>query len=80
MLRQNAPEDNWVREKKMEQSMSEQSRAVMLPVISQKEFCEHIEDEDFPIRYGNPVLIDTDSGHSLVCMTAELYERLMGEI
>ena len=42
---------------------------MMLPMISEKEFCEHIEDDDFPIRYGNPVCIHTNDGHLLVCMT-----------
>ena len=33
---------------------------MMLPMISEKEFCEHIEEDDFPIRYGNPVCIHTN--------------------
>ena len=45
---------------------------MMLPMISEKEFCEHIEDDDFPIRYGNPVCIHTNDGHLLVCMTYKL--------
>ena len=63
---------------------------MMLPMISEKEFCEHIEDDDFPIRYGNPVCIHTNDGQLLVCMvcihtndgqllvcmTYKLYERL----
>ena len=52
-------------------------KAMMLPIISEQEFCEHIEDEDFPIRYGNPVCIHTNDGQLLVCMTYELYERLL---
>ena len=51
-------------------------KAMMLPMISEKEFCEHIEDDDFPIRYGNPVCIHTNDGQLLVCMTYKLYERL----
>ena len=50
---------------------------MMLPMISEKEFCEHIEDDDFPIRYGNPVCIHTNDGQLLVCMTYKLYERLL---
>ena len=50
---------------------------MMLPMITEKEFCEHIEDDDFPIRCGNPVIIHTDDGRLLVCMTYKLYERLL---
>ena len=38
---------------------------------------EHIEEDDFPIRYGNPVCIHTNDGQLLVCMTYKLYERLL---
>ena len=48
-----------------------------LPMISEKEFCEHIEDDDFPIRYGNPVCILTEDHREYVCMTMELYNRIM---
>ena len=54
--------------------------SVMLPAVTEKEFCEHIEEDDFPIRYGNPVRIHTEDGRDLVCMTYELYERLTGDI
>ena len=47
-----------------------------LPVISAEEFAKHIEEEDFPVRYGNPVRIHTEDGHDLVCLTIELYERM----
>ena len=53
-----------------------EGKAMMLPMISEKEFCEHIEEDDFPIRYGNPVCIHTNDGQLLVCMTYKLYERL----
>ena len=52
-------------------------KAMMLPMISEKEFSEHIEDDDFPIRYGNPVCIHTNDRQLLVCMTYKLYERLL---
>ena len=54
--------------------------SAMLPSVTEKEFCEHIEEDDFPIRYGNPVRIHTEDGRDLVCMTYELYERLTGDI
>ncbi len=50
---------------------------MMLPMITEKEFCEHIEDDDFPIRYGNPICIWTEDNRKYVCMTIELYNRLM---
>ena len=50
---------------------------MMMPIITEKEFCEHIEDDDFPILYGNPVFIYTNDGRLLVCMTFKLYERLL---
>ena len=36
-------------------------KAMMLPMISEKEFCEHIEDDDFPIRYGHPAVVSAYS-------------------
>ena len=47
--------------------------------ITQTEFCEHIDDDDFFKVYGNPVVIETDEGKDLICMTVEYYERKFGE-
>ena len=55
-------------------------QSFMLPSVTEKEFCEHIEENDFPIRYGNPVRIHMEDGHDIVGMTIELYERLTGDI
>lgn len=33
-----------------------------LPNMTQKEFVEHIEDNDFFRKYGNPVIIRAESG------------------
>ena len=52
-------------------------KAMLLPMISETEFCEHIEDDDFSIRYGNLVCIHTNDGQLFVCMTYKLYERLL---
>ena len=49
-----------------------------LPAISAEEFAEHIEEESFPVQYGNPVCIYTDDGHEYICLTIELYERMFG--
>lgn len=43
-------------------------------MISQKEFCDHIEDDDFFLKFGNPVAIKTDDGIILMCMAIEYYE------
>ena len=48
-----------------------------LPVISQQEFCDHIEDEDFFLTYGNPVIIKAESGTKLLAIAFPLYERYM---
>lgn len=48
-------------------------------MISQKEFCDHIEDDDFLRRYGNPVAIQSEDGSILICMATEYYERLTGQ-
>lgn len=47
--------------------------------ISEKEFCEHIEDENFCKVYGNPSFIKSDNGQGIVCMSIEYYERITGE-
>ena len=47
--------------------------------ISEQEFCEHIEDENFFRVYGNPAFIKSDSGQGIVCMTIEYYERITDE-
>lgn len=48
-------------------------------MISQDEFCDHIEDDDFFLRYGNPVAIKADNGAVLLCMAIEYYEQMTGE-
>ena len=50
---------------------------MMLPMISEKELCEHIEEEDFFIRFGNPVCVRAKDGWKFVCMSIELYNRFM---
>ena len=48
-----------------------------LPVVSQQEFCDHIDDEDFFLTYGNPVIVRADSGTKLLAIAFPLYERYM---
>ena len=47
------------------------------PEITQQEFCDHIEDDDFFLVYGNPVVIRADSGAKLLAIAFPLYERQM---
>ena len=48
-----------------------------LPEISQQEFCDHIEDDDFFQTYGNPVVIRADSGTKLLATAFPMYEHYM---
>ena len=48
-------------------------------VITQQEFCSHIEDDDFLYKYGNPVASQAEDGSILVCMAIEYYERMTGK-
>ncbi len=45
-------------------------------MISQQEFCDHIEDDDFLLRYGNPVAVKSENGQVLICMAVAYYERM----
>lgn len=45
-------------------------------IISQQELCDHIEDDDFLLRYGNPVAIRCDDGSVVLLMAIEYYERI----
>ena len=48
-------------------------------MISQQELCDHIEDDDFLLRYGNPVAIKANDGTILVLMAIGYYERIIGQ-
>ena len=45
--------------------------------ISQQEFCDHIEDDDFFLAYGNPVVINCDSGSKVVAIAWPMAERML---
>ena len=57
--------------------LKEKERYTPMSEVSVSEFREHIEEDDFPLRYGNPVVINNDNGKKLVCLSWEFYERLM---
>lgn len=48
-------------------------------MISQQELCDHIEDDDFLLRYGNPVAIRCDDGSVVLLMAIEYYECMTGQ-
>ena len=50
---------------------------ICYPEITQQEFCDHIEDDDFFLVYGNPVVIRADSGTKLLAIAFPFYERQM---
>ena len=68
----------WVAQDKEKQSTvgGGENGYMYLPNMTQKEFVEHIEDEDFFRKYGNPVIIRTESGDDCVAMSAQLYDRI----
>ena len=45
--------------------------------ITEQEFIDNLDSDDFFRRYGNPVKFNAD-GRYLVAMSFELYERLFG--
>ena len=59
----------------MEKKYNERRRLYM-PEITEEELVAHIEDDDFLLVYGNPVLIRSKDGkHDCVLMSIEYYER-----
>ena len=59
--------------------LSSKPAAHELPTVSEQELLDHVEDEDFFTRYGNPVLVQSKDGSEVVFMSFELYERTMRE-
>ena len=51
-----------------------------LPEISVEDFKRHMAEDDFLLRYGNPLVIRRDDKCDLLCMAREYYERLCGQI
>lgn len=47
-----------------------------LPTLTEDEFIENIESENFFRRFGNPAIIRTKSGESIIVLSAELYDRM----
>lgn len=47
-----------------------------LPTLTEDEFIENIESENFFRRFGNPAIIRTKSGESIIVLSTELYDRM----
>ena len=61
----------------MKNDLNEVTDPKHLQEISQQEFCDHIEDDDFFLAYGNPVVINAENGRSYVAMAWPLAERML---
>ena len=46
-----------------------------LPALSEDEFVENIDKDDFFHRFGNPAVIQTKTGERCIVLSAELYDR-----
>ena len=55
----------------------ENSRYMHLHKITRQEFCDHIEDDDFFLAYGNPLIINCENGSRLVAIAWPLAERML---
>ena len=52
---------------------------VLMVEITEQEFIDNLDSDDFFRRYGNPVKFNAD-GRYLVAMSFELYERLFWKL
>ena len=60
-----------------ERVLLNENQTLSLCEMSQREFCDHIEDDDFFLVYGNPVIVHGDDGQKLVCMAWPMAERIL---
>lgn len=54
----------------------ENEKYICLPNLTEDEFVENIESENFFLRFGNPAMIRTKAGESCIVLSAELYDRM----
>lgn len=47
-----------------------------LPMLTEDEFVENINKDDFFRKFGNPAVIQTKSGERCIVLSAELYDRM----
>ena len=56
--------------------VDEQRSSMYLPTLTEDEFIENIESENFFRKFGNPAIIRTKEGESFIVLSAELYDRM----
>ena len=61
----------------LSENEKETTNSIRVIRISVEELHEHIEDDDFPVKFGNPVIINCYNGKKLVCITLPLFERML---
>lgn len=54
----------------------ENEKYTVLPRLTEDEFIENIESENFFRKFGNPAIIRTKAGESFIVLSAELYDRM----
>ena len=54
----------------------ENEKYICLPTLMEDEFLENIESENFFRRFGNPAMIRTKEGESIIFQTAIFYYRM----
>ena len=54
----------------------ENEKYMYLPTLTEDEFIENIESDDFFRKVGNPAIIRTKTGESCIVLSAELYDRM----
>lgn len=54
----------------------ENEKYTVLPALTEDEFVENIESENFFRRFGNPAMIRTKAGESIIVLSVELYDRM----
>ena len=47
-----------------------------LPLLTEDEFVENIDKDDFFRKFGNPAVIQTKSGERCIVLSVELYDRM----
>ena len=47
-----------------------------LPALSEDEFVENVDKDDFFRRFGNPAVINTKTGERCIVLSTELYDRM----
>ena len=49
---------------------------INLPMLTENEFVENVDKDDFFRKYGNPAVIRTKTGERCIVLSAELYDRM----